>query len=185
MTAPAPSRPITAEEFLYMPESDGAELLDGRIVEKSTGNESAWLGGRIFGLIMFYIEGKGLGRIFGPEAGLRVWRDHPNRVRKPDVMFFRSRRRPPVGWEEQIVPDLVVEVVSPNDKADDLEEKLAQFREAGIPLIWVIYPGTRSAHILTQSARIEVRSSGVLDGGDILPGFSLSLAELFAGLDEE
>ena len=98
MTAPAPSRPITAEEFLYMPESDGAELLDGRIVEKSTGNESAWLGGRILFLLSRHIEGKRLGRIFGPEAGLRVWRDHPNRVRKPDVMFFRSRRRPPVGW---------------------------------------------------------------------------------------
>lgn len=185
MSAPAPSRPITAEEFLYMPESDGAELLDGRIVEKCMGNESAWLGGRILVLISRYIEGKRLGRVFGSEAGLRVWRDHPNRVRKPDVTFFRSRRRPPVGWEEQIVPDLIVEVVSPNDKADDLEEKLAQFREAGIPLIWVVYPGTRSAHILTQSARIEVRPTGVLDGGDILPGFTLSLAELFAGLDEE
>ncbi len=185
MTAPAPSRLITAEEFLYMPESDGAELLDGRIVEKCMGNESAWLGGRIFGLIMFYIEGKRLGRIFGPEAGLRVWPDHPNRVRKPDVTFFRGRRRPPAGWEEHAVPDLVVEVVSPNDRADDLEEKLAEYRDAGIPLIWVIYPGTQSAHVLTQNARMEVRSAGVLDGGDILPGFSLSLAELFAGLEED
>lgn len=185
MTAPAPTRLITAEEFLYMPESDGAELLDGRIVEKCMGNESAWLGTRIIVWLSNFVDGKRLGRIIGPEAGLRVWPDHPNRVRKPDVTFFRSRRRPPVGWEEQLVPDLVVEVVSPNDKAEDLEEKLAQFRDAGIPLIWVIYPGTRSAHVLTQTSRLEVRPSGVLDGGDILPGFTLSLADLFAGLEEE
>ena len=122
MTAPPPSRLITAEEFLYMPEGDGAELLDGRIVEKCMGNESAWLGARILFSLSGFIEGKRLGRIFGAEAGLRLWPDHPIRVRKPDVMFILNSRRPPTGWEEQTVPDLVVEVISLNDRADDLEE---------------------------------------------------------------
>ena len=83
------------------------------------------------------------------------------------------------------MPDLVAEVVSPRDLAEDLEQKLAEYREAGIPLIWVIYPSTRTAHILrTGRQRSELGPAGVLDGEDILPGFSLPLADLFPPVEE-
>ena len=186
MTAPAPARPITAEEFLLMPESDGAELLDGVIVEKNVGNESSWLESKILALMLVFVETNQLGWVFGPQNGLRIWPARPNHVRKPDVSFVRSDKLPgdqPVkGWQS-VVPDLVVEVVSPNDKASELETKLADYREAAIPLIWVIFPETRSAQVLTQNARLDVHPSGVLEGGDVLPGFRVALDDLFARLN--
>lgn len=186
MTAQALSRLLTAEEFLHMPENRGAELVDGTIVEKQMANESSWLGGEILILIGLYIRDRKLGRVFGPENGLKIWAAHPDRVRKPDVTFIRSGKlpgnRPVRGWQTT-VPDLVVEVVSPSDEAEDLERKLSEYREAGVPLIWVVYPGTRSAQVLTQKSRLDVGANGDLDGGNVLPGFSLSLEELFKGLE--
>jgi Uma2 family endonuclease len=92
--------------------------------------------------------------------------------------------KPQEGWLT-VVPDLVAEVVSPGDEAEDLEQKLLDYREAGIPLIWVIYPKTRSAQVLTPDARLDVDPDGVLDGRDILPGFTCALADLFASADAE
>ena len=182
MTAPAPSRIITADEFLRMPENRGAELVDGRIVEKNMGNESSWLGSEILIRIGVFVRERMLGRVYGSENGLRIWADRPNHVRKPDVTFVRNAGRPVKGWQS-VVPDLVVEVVSPNDEAEELEQKLGEYRAAGIPLIWVVFPGTQTAQVLTLQSRTDVGSDGSLDGGDILPGFSLRLAELFAGLE--
>lgn len=183
MTAPAPTRLITAEEFLHMPENRGAELVDGVIVEKHMGNESSWLGSEILILIGLFVRTGRLGRVFGPDNGVRIWPGRPNHVLKPDVTFVRSRRTPVKGWQT-VVPDLVVEVVSPSDEAEELERKLADYREAGVALIWVVYPGTQSAHVLTPGQRIEIPRTGSLDGGEVLPGFSLSLPDLFAGLED-
>ncbi|MEO8541534.1 MAG: Uma2 family endonuclease [bacterium] len=80
-------------------------------------------------------------------------------------------------------PDLTVEVVSPNDEVEAFEQKLDDYRQAGIPVIWVTLPGTQRAQVLTPDRRTDVPANGVLDGGDVLPGFPLSLSELFAGLE--
>ena len=75
----------------------------------------------------------------------------------------------------------MVEIVSPKDRVEDLDAKLAEYREAGVTLIWVIYPGTRTAHVLGASLSLrEVSPDGSLDGGDVLPGFTCKLADLFA-----
>jgi Uma2 family endonuclease len=187
MTTPAPARPITAEEFLHMPESEGAELVDGRIVEVPMGSLSSWIGGELLFLVRAFIAGRNLGLVFPQETGLAIWPDEPSRVRKPDMTFVRSGRLPggrvPHGWLT-VVPDLVVEVVSPNDRVEDLETKLAEYREAGIPLIWVIFPGTRSAHVLGANVALrEVGVDGSLDGGEVLPGFTCKLADLFAAAE--
>lgn len=186
MTASPSTRLITADEFLRMPENRGAELVDGLIAEKSMGSESSWIGAELLVRIANFIRGKRLGRVFGAENGVAIWPDRPNHVRKPDVSFVRHGRLPgervPRGWQA-VVPDLVVEVVSPNDEVDDFERKLADYREAGVPLIWVIYPGTRAAQVLTPTRRFDVFPDGSLDGADVLPGFTCPLKELFAGLD--
>ena len=75
MTAPAPTRIITADEFLHMPEARGAELIDGVIVEKNMGNESSWLGLRIAVLVSNFVLARALGRVFGPDNGLKIWPD--------------------------------------------------------------------------------------------------------------
>ena len=83
-----------------------------------------------------------------------------------------------------VVPDLIVEVVSPNDEAGKLRVKVADYKRAGVPLIWVIYPETRDAevHRLGQPVE-EIPPDGVLDGESVLPGFLLSLATLFAAAE--
>ena len=147
------------------------------------GAESAWIGSRILRRMGNYAEDGDLGTVAAMEFGIQCWPDHPNRVRKPDVLFYRRGRLPdglPEGWAT-VAPDLVVEVVSPNDKVEALERKLAEYREAGIPLIWVIYPRTRTAQVLgVNLARTEIGHDGSLEGGEILPGFSFKLSDLFA-----
>ena len=119
---------------------------------------------------------------------MSIWPGRPRHVRKPDLVFVRRgklpRGKPQEGWLT-VVPDLVAEVVSPGDEAEDLEQKLLEYREAGIPLIWVIFPNTKTAQVLTLDSRTDVGPGGVLEGRDVLPGFSMSLAELFASAEME
>ena len=183
MTAPATEHLITAEEFLHMKEQEGAELVDGRIVDVPMGSMSSWLGGELLFLIRLFLKTNDVGWVFPQELGMAIWPDRPRRVRKPDLAFVRHGRlpggKPEEGWLS-VAPDLAVEVVSPGDTVQDLEQKLDEYREAGIPLIWVIYPVTRRAHVLgSNRARVELGPDGILDGEDVLPGFKLPLAELF------
>ncbi len=189
MTATPTAELITAEEFLHMPENEGAELVDGRIVEVPMGSMSSWLGGFLFARVLNFVLENRLGWVFPQETGMSIWPDRPRHVRKPDLAFVRRGRlpggQPPHGWLT-VAPDLAVEVVSPGDEAEDLEQKLIEYREAGIPLIWVIYPGTRRAQVLgANRPRLELEPNGVLDGQDVLPGFTCSLQELFASADPE
>jgi Uma2 family endonuclease len=172
-----------------MPESEGAELVDGRIVEVPMGSMSAWLGGVLFARVYGFVMEQHLGWVFPQETGMRIWPDRPNHVRKPDLAYVRRGRlpagQPEEGWMS-VVPDLVVEVVSPRDEVEDLEQKLDEYRQVGIPLIWVIYPNTRRAHVLGASRpRVELAPNAVLDGEDVLPGFTCSLTELFASAEPE
>ena len=171
-----------------MPESEGAELVDGQIVELPMGSMSGWIGGILYASILQFVQTNRLGFVLPQENGLTIWPEQPNRVRKPDLMFVRRGRVPDgrvsQGWIT-VVPDLVVEVVSPRDLVEDLERKLTEYRDAGIPLIWVIYPATHSAHVLALGQpRIEIRSDDSLDGGDALPGFTCKLSDLFAAAEE-
>lgn len=183
MSTVVAERLITADEFLCMEENKGAELVDGRIGEKEMGAESAWIGGRLFARMSVLAEDNDLGTVGGTEFGRQCWPDHPDRVRKPDVLFCRRGRLPnglAEGWE-RTAPDLVVEVVSPKDRVAPVERKLREYRDAGIPLIWVIYPDSGTAQVLGANLpRTEIGRDGTVDGGDILPGFRLALADLLA-----
>ena len=91
-----------------------------------------------------------------------------------------DRPQPIEGDVWDVVPDLMVEIVSPSDKAEELQTKIREYFEAGARQVWIIYPRERLAYI--QSSRLDVRpisDTGDLVGGDILPGFVLPLAQLF------
>ena len=82
-----------------------------------------------------------------------------------------------------MAPDLAVEVLSPSERASELEEKLDDYRAAGTPLIWVIDPDRRTVMIVSRAAPLRwIRAQDTLDGGDVLPGFQCRVAELFEGL---
>ena len=114
---------------------------------------------------------------------------NPVLQRKPDIAFVSRGRRPrgPIprqaAWE--VAPDLAVEVVSPTNLADEVDTKVVEYFEAGVRLVWVLFPETRRMYIYESLERM--RAIGVndqLDGGDVLPGFSVRLGDLFATLDD-
>ncbi len=178
---------VRAAEFLASSESEGYELVHGEMEALAVGGESSWIGGEVFGLFRDHLKLDPQGVVFPQDTAIAVWQDDPDHVRKPDV-FFIARGRLPQGRLPQgyvtVVPDLIVEIVSPNDDAGKLEAKLQDYRRVAVPLVWVIYPETRNAYVYRRGSPIEVvEGGGNLDGGDVLPGFLLSLASLFAAAD--
>jgi Uma2 family endonuclease len=105
--------------------------------------------------------------------------------RRPDVALVLharwpyNRRVPNVAvWD--MVPDLAVEVVSPNNTAFEIQRKIHEYFDAGVSRVWIIYPPQREVYVFASTNRIEVLQLGQeLDGGDLLPGFRLPLATLF------
>lgn len=114
---------------------------------------------------------------------LACWPARPAHFRKPDGMFFAKGRlpgdRPPEGTID-IAPDLAVDVVSPSGNARNLETKVAEYLEAGVRLVWVFYPDSSTVHVYRRgSAAARLGPADMLDGEDVLPGFSVPVAEVF------
>jgi Uma2 family endonuclease len=108
------------------------------------------------------------------------------RQRRPDIAFVSSERWPierPQSLKEDawdVVPDLVVEVISPTDRAADLLEKVYEYFPASVRLVWLVYPKRRCIHVFEASNQIRVVTvADILDGGAVLPGFHLPLNRLF------
>ena len=115
------------------------------------------------------------------EAGFRIAHD-PDTVRAPDVAFVRAERIPPGGVKGffQGPPDIAVEVVSPNDRASEVMAKAQDWLQAGCPLVWVVDPETRTISVYRSRSEISVlNETDTLTGGDVLPGFSVAVAEIF------
>jgi Uma2 family endonuclease len=114
-----------------------------------------------------------------------VLRRGPDTVRAPDMAVVRADRVPPREVRRtfaELAPDLVAEVVSPYDRVAEVNGTVPQWLDAGIRLVWIVDPETRVvvAHEPEGVAHL-LREDDALDGGDVLPGFSLPLRELFPG----
>lgn len=125
----------------------------------------------------------GLGKVY-PEMMFRL-PPPVDRDRRPDVAFVPFSRRPrelpvPEGRSLAVVPDLCVEVVSPTDDAEDVREKVVEYFTVGARLVWVVYPRLQLVDVYEAADRVRVLTrADSLDGGPVLPGFALPLAELF------
>lgn len=116
------------------------------------------------------------------EVGYRLERD-PDTVRAPDVSFLAASRIPPTGLPPGYVegaPDVAAEVVSPDDTAAEIEEKVQEYLRHGSRLVLVVHPRTRTvtAYRPDGSARV-LRGDDTIEGGDVVPGFALSIRALF------
>ena len=176
----------TPEELLEMEAGHQFELINGQLVERNMGAESSRLSTILITKINSHSETNNLGLVFSQDCGYQVFADDPGRVRYPDGSFIRRGRLPddkPPRGHVRIAPDLMIEVVSPNDIAWQIDERVDDFLKAGTPLVWVIYPDTRSVHVYRQggsSARLTAEAE--LSGEDVLPGFTCKVADLFAGI---
>jgi Uma2 family endonuclease len=103
-------------------------------------------------------------------------------VRIPDLSFIHEERLERLDARERLrgAPDLAIEIASPSDKPDDLARKAQQYLAAGSGAVWVLYPEARLAYLYSPGGHIEVREdSQALDNPELLPGFSVALAEIF------
>ena len=180
-------RTFTADDLLTMPEGKHFELVYGEFVEKDVGWESEWIGTNLIAILWTYCRQHG-GWVNGSSAGYRCFGesipDDPDRVRKPDVSYIAPGRiaagRLPTGHCE-VVPDLVIEVNSPNDRYSAVEAKVDEYLQAGVRLVWVIDPQTESVrvHRLNGTVR-DLGRDDEHDGEDVAPGFHCAVRELFA-----
>lgn len=172
---------VTAEQLLEMPGIERAELIRGEIVEMvPPGAEHGRVAARLTMRLANYAECKRLGVVYG-ETGFRVARD-PDTVRAPDVAFVRASRasKATAGFFEG-APDLAIEVVSPNDSAAELFAKVQDWLGAGAATVWVVDPRTQTVSVYGPRGSAHVLSAADrLAGDDVLPGFDLPVAEIFA-----
>lgn len=183
--ADAPPTEVTLSdaELERLLDETGAEFVDGQLKEKSMGAESEGIGSELHVLLGAFVRAASLGRVFGPATPFRCFPNDPRQIRKPDLSFV-STARLPVGrlprGSAPFAPDLAVEVISPTDKYEDVEQKVADYRSAGVRLIWVVNPATRSVLIRRLDRTCaELDEAGTLDGEDVVPGFTCRVAELF------
>ena len=174
----------TPEDLLKLGDrGKGVELVDGQYVRKAMGSESGLVNCFVIRFLSNYVSEKSLGWIFDSNTGYQCF-PRSKRVRKPDTSFVRKDRlsaeKIPKGWMK-IAPDLAVEVLSPRDRAGELNAKLVDYRKAGIPLVWVIDPETRTVVVHESGNPLQrlLESTDTLTGDDVIPGFSIKVADLF------
>jgi len=176
---------MNADEFWELPEKPDMrfELVDGEVVEVPG---STWLHAalvaQIFTLIHAYARQHDLGRVF-PDGLTYLLGTDPDTMRIPDVSFVPQERLPEGGPTTSYVPvppGLAVEVVSPSNSALELRRRIHDYLTAGVSLVWVVWPEERSVSVYQGSMTpLELTADDTLDGGDVLPGFSVPVADLF------
>lgn len=161
------------------------EIIDGVLVEKAVREKTAFLAARLISLLDAVVSAHRIGWIFGPDGFVRLF---GVQLRAPHVSFVRRDQRPgnrllDTGYPN-VAPALAVEVFSPGNTVAEIEEKRNDFFAAGTELFWVVYPDRQEIEVSTDSRthRILTRDD-VLDGGSVLPGFSMNVADLFANID--
>lgn len=161
------------------------ELVDGVLVEKTMGYTESVLASVINRLLGEHVSKHKLGVVSGEAGTLRIL---PQQIRIPDVTFVSWGRFPggklPKTPIPAVAPDLAVEVISKHNSEGEMRRKLQDYFTAGVRLVWYVDPRTRTAAVYTSPEQCTmIDENGVLTGGDVLPGFELSLRELFAEVE--
>lgn len=175
---------LTPEDLLAHPDRKRYELIDGQLVEHLTSHSAVWIASRIIYFIQAYLMKHPIGDVFSEGGSYQCFPDEPLMVRKPDVSFIRKGRLPPEQFARghvRIAPDLAVEVISPHDLHYEVSRKLEEYFSAGIPLVWLVNPETRTVTIYRDGGDgvVLLHENDQLTGDDVLPGFSVAVAELF------
>jgi Uma2 family endonuclease len=157
------------------------ELVDGILVEKDMGLKESFVALHVGYKINVYLDKHDLGFVTGADGAMEIM---PELVRIPDVSF--------ISWDDvegdevpdepvpNLVPRLAVEVISEGNTPGEMTRKLRDYFEAGVELVWLLYPKTQTAEVyVSPTEKRVVAKNQALDGGDVLPGFKLSLKEVF------
>ncbi len=163
------------------------ELVDGVLVEKPMGYRESLLAGALLAFLREFVVPRNLGLVTGADGLMRLF---SGLVRIPDVAFASWDRLPkrqvPTDPIPDLAPDLAVEVLSKANTPEEMRRKRGEYFASGVRLVWLIDPDARTVTVFTAPEQSkEVNEDQILDGGDVLPGFTLALRELFAELDRQ
>jgi Uma2 family endonuclease len=177
-------RLYTAEEFwdiAQLPENQDKrlELEDGVIIEMGASSPANSVTAmRIGHFLNAFVIPRDLGYVTGADGGFKL---ASKRVRQPDVGFISKARSPKLPKRFEVAPDLAVEIVSPDE---DIFKKARQYLHAGTHMVWAVYADERTVYVMTLNDDGVLTSkpfgeNDTLDGGDILPGFTLPVRDIF------
>jgi Uma2 family endonuclease len=158
------------------------ELVDGVLVEKAPGLYESRVAVVLGHFLETFLDTRDLGVTYGADGTFRIL---PRLVRIPDLTFVSWDRLPghelPSEPIPDLVPDLAVEVLSVSNTEREMDRKIDEYFRAGVRLVWLIDPPTRTAEVYTAAGEsTALTEEDTLDGGAVLPGFTLSLRRLFA-----
>jgi len=179
------TKPTTADELLSMPD-DGYryELVKGELIRMAPppGSEHGEVTMNLAGPLYQHVKSNNLGVVYAAETGFKL-ESNPDTVRAPDIAFVRRERVQDTGRLSGYVsgaPDLAVEVLSPSDRTIKVEEKIAAWLEAGARMVWVASSKLRTVTVYRSLTDITVLTEqDMLDGGDVVPGFRIAVADIF------
>jgi Uma2 family endonuclease len=162
------------------------ELVDGTLVEKIMGTAEGFLALSICMAIGNFAIPRRLGLVAGGDTPFKL---KPKLVRLPDASFISFANLPggklPSDTVAELVPDLAVEVLSKGNARNEMKRKLREYFRCGVKLVWFIDPRTQTAQVYTAPDQmVAIPKGGILDGGEVLPGFQLPLTDLFSILPD-
>jgi len=172
---------ITAQEFEQMKFDDAhVELVRGEIIEMTpAGGNHGEIALAIGALIRTFVTQHQLGKTYAAETGF-ILSHNPDTVRAPDVGFIVAARARSYESFVDGTPDLAVEVVSPGDSHEEVQQKVLDYLNAGTKMIWIIQPRTRTITVHRSLKDVyTLTEDDALDGADVLPGFSVPVQDIF------
>ncbi len=158
------------------------ELVDGVLVEKTMGFKESYLASFLLTVLFEFVRSRNLGLVTGMDGCIRLF---PGQVRIPDVAFVSWDRIPGRSFPKKpipdLVPDLAVEVLSASNTKGEMTRKLQDYFDAGCRLVWYVDPVTETIHVHSALNSVVVLGrQDVIDGGDLLPGLSIKLEDIFS-----
>jgi Uma2 family endonuclease len=181
-TQPVATTLMTAEDLLALGDDAHYELIEGMLVPMSpAGRKHGRIGIRIGWRLAEFVDERELGEVYGLETGFVLARN-PDTVRCPDVAFVAAERILPEdddGFVEG-APDLAVEIISPSNTVREMLDKVVAYMDAGARQVWLVEPNRKIVTIYAADGTARLlREGDTIDGADVLPGFSLPVAEAF------
>ena len=175
---------LTADDLLRLySEGVRGELIRGVLHQTvGTGIEHGEIAMNFGAIFRNFVRPARLGRVVGTDAGIWLERN-PDTVREPDIAFISAEKLPldtRVRGYSEVVPDLVVEIISPSDRPVAVHDKAQMWLRFGVRLVLLVDPDARTVTVLPHDGPAQtLTDADTLDGGDVLPGFSCAVSEIF------